>query len=130
MRGPWRVRPVTVAGEGALHVSNPSVAFIRPGTPAASLGKVVMAFRYNSPHGENNGIGFADDPAGPFRAVANLSFAPDTAAPIGLARGEGIFELKRRERPELRSGVLYNGASAMVDGVYRAFSLVQAVVDE
>ena len=130
MRGPWRVRPVTVAGEGALHVSNPSVAFIRPGTPAASLGKVVMAFRYNSPHGENNGIGFADDPAGPFRAVANLSFAPDTAAPIGLARGEGIFELKRRERPELRSGALYNGASAMVDGVYRAFSLVQAVADE
>ncbi len=55
MRGPWRVRPVTVAGEGALHVSNPSVAFIRPGTPAASLGKVAISFRYNSPHGENPG---------------------------------------------------------------------------
>ena len=136
MRGPWRVRPVTVAGEGALHVSNPSVAFIRPGTPAASLGKVAISFRYNSPHGENNGIGFADDPAGPFRAVANLSFAPDTPAAMGSAAwGEGVFELKRRERPELHdhdssdghNAVLYNGASAMVNGVYRAFSLVQAV---
>jgi hypothetical protein len=56
MTGPWTVEPVGVAGEGALHVSNPSVAFIASGTPAARLGKVAMAFRYNSPHGAKDAL--------------------------------------------------------------------------
>ena len=143
MTGPWTVQPVTVAGEGALHVSNPSVAFVKPGTPAASLGKVVMAFRYNSPHGENNGIGYADSPEGPFHAVANLTWGPDhnrggsgRAAGAGHAETAtgGAFELKRRERPELHIDpstgeptFLYSGGSAMVGGVYKAFSLAQPV---
>jgi hypothetical protein len=74
MAGPWTVRPVGVQGEGRLHVSNPSVAYIKPGTPAARLGRVVMAFRYNSPHGETNGVAYSQtDAAGPFVAVANLT---------------------------------------------------------
>jgi hypothetical protein len=64
MDGPWEVKFVTVAGEGGLHISNPSSAFVRAGTPAAKQGSVVMAFRYNGPHGENNGIAFASSPSG------------------------------------------------------------------
>lgn len=179
MTGPWNVEPVGVAGEGSLHVSNPSVVFVAPGTPAFQLGKVAMAFRYNSPHGvslktqlrrrhnfivllhllwatfetrachgvrctvaqENNGIAFADTPAGPFRAVANLSWAspPDahSTSSIGDKTPTSIsstLQLRRRERPELhfnpKTGdpdFLYNGASVMQRDEYKAFSLVQSV---
>ncbi len=73
MTGPWKVQSVGVQGEARLHVSNPSVTFLRAGTPASKLGKVAMAFRYNSPHGETNGVAYADGPGGPFMAVANLT---------------------------------------------------------
>ena len=73
MAGPWKVQSVGVQGEAKLHVSNPSVTFLRAGTPAAELGQVAMAFRYNSPHGETNGVAYADGPEGPFVAVANLT---------------------------------------------------------
>ena len=73
MTGPWGVRSVGVVGEFKQHVSNPSVAYIRPGTPASKLGKIVMAFRYNSPHGETNGVAYAERPEGPFNAIANLT---------------------------------------------------------
>jgi hypothetical protein len=73
MTGPWDVQSVGVKGEAKLHVSNPSVTFLRPGTPASKLGKLAMAFRYNSPHGETNGVAYADGPEGPFVAVANLT---------------------------------------------------------
>ena len=73
MTGPWKVQPVGVQGEGKLHVSNPSVCFLRAGTPASKHGKVAMAFRYNSHHGETNGVAYATGPEGPFVAVANLT---------------------------------------------------------
>ena len=74
MKGPWEVQSVGVQGEWKQHVSNPSVAFIEPNTPAAKLGQIVMAFRYNSPHGETNGVAYSKSgPAGPFVAVANLT---------------------------------------------------------
>jgi hypothetical protein len=73
MAGPWKVQSVGVQGEAKLHVSNPSVTFLRAGTPAAELGRVAMAFRYNSPHGETNGVASADGPEGPFVAEANLT---------------------------------------------------------
>jgi len=130
MDGPWTVAPVTVAGEGQLHISNPSIAFVRPGTPAAAFGSVVMAFRYNGPHGENNGIAYAYDPNGPFVAVANLTMTPGPPA-VGV-RGASV-ELTRRERPSIffdpTTGapvVLYNGGSwHTADGTYKAFSLAQ-----
>jgi hypothetical protein len=55
--------------------------------------------------GENNGIAFADSPAGPFKAVANLTWAggppPSAAAAAVETTGGGagsVLELKRRER--------------------------------
>ena len=55
--------------------------------------------------GENNGIAFADSPAGPFKAVANLTWAggppPSAAAAAAVETGGGagsVLELKRRER--------------------------------
>ena len=91
---------------------------------------------------ENNGIAFADAPAGPFRAVANLTWAsppdfkhvPHSAEDIVGASASSMLQLTRRERPELhmdpKTGdptFLYNGASATQGGVYKAFSLVQPV---
>eukprot|EP00038_Savillea_parva_P000928 m.100001 g.100001 ORF g.100001 m.100001 type:complete len:444 (+) comp10329_c0_seq3:48-1379(+) len=130
MKGPWKVASVDVTGEGGLHVSNPSVTFIKPGTPASKLGVVAMAFRYNAQRGEANGIAFANDPAGPFRAVANLTQTP---GPEATAYHGSAVQLKRRERPSMLMDpstgnpvMLYNGASSNdASGVYRAYSLVQ-----
>lgn len=131
MAGPWKVQPVTVAGEGNLHISNPSVTFVKAGTPAAKLGRVAMAFRYNGPHGENNGIAYADTPAGPFNAVANLTLTPGPDAPT---LSGPVMTLTRRERPELlfdaagTPTVLYSGASSTdATGIYKAYSLAQQV---
>lgn len=66
MSGPWQVQQVNVSGEGSQHISNPSLMYIRSGTPAASRGRVGMAFRYNSQHGEKNGFAFAPDFRGPY----------------------------------------------------------------
>lgn len=74
MTGPWKVQKVVVVGEGGLHVSNPSVAFVDKRSLAAKFGSVVMAFRYNSVHGETNGVAYSKkNAAGPFKVVANLT---------------------------------------------------------
>ena len=66
--------------------------------------------------------------------MANLTWAPDT---VQSAESASSVELKRRERPELHVidpstaapsfRFLYSGGSAMVGGVYKAFSLAQPV---
>ena len=88
----------------------------------------------------NNGIAFADTPAGPFQAVANLTWAPgaphttSSTSDKTPTSGSSVLELRRRERPELHfdpttgdPDFLYNGASVMQGGAYKAFSLVQSV---
>lgn len=65
----WRVRRVRMHGTGQLHVSNPSVTFVR-GVPGAAL---MMAFRFNGAGGEHNGFATAASFQGPFTLLSNLS---------------------------------------------------------
>ena len=78
--------------------------------------------------GENNGIAFADSPAGPFKAVANLTWAggppPSAAAAAAVETGGGagsVLELKRRERcgpfDQISEVFVYQNRSFCQDGL-------------
>merc|ERR1712232_506574 len=72
MTGPWSVQKVDISGMGNLHISNPSITLLS----AKSPWNVMMAYRFNPAHGEQNGFAVADSFRGPFRSLANLTKAP------------------------------------------------------
>eukprot|EP00937_MAST-01D_sp_MAST-1D-sp2_P002150 g2150.t1 len=96
MAGPWAVRKVNVTRASAaavltradVHISNNALFFPAAGSAARARGRVGMAFRYNPSGGEMNGYAVADDPAGPFVALSNLS----AVAPKG-SEDPYVFEL-------------------------------------
>ena len=54
---------------GSLHISNPSIALLENG-------KVMLAYRFNPSHGEQNGFALSGSILGPFTSSANLTKAP------------------------------------------------------
>jgi hypothetical protein len=69
MAGPWRARKVEISGMGSLHISNPSIALLADH-------RVMLAYRFNPSHGEQNGFAIAESFLGPFVSSANLTKAP------------------------------------------------------
>merc|ERR1719273_557648 len=57
---------------GNLHISNPSVSFLRNDS---LVGSVMVAYRYNW-HGEAVGFAVADSFLGPFKSIVNLTKEP------------------------------------------------------
>ena len=68
MAGPWQTRKVEIQGMGSLHISNPSIALLDDE-------RVMLAYRFNPSHGEQNGFAMADSCWGPFSSSANLTKA-------------------------------------------------------
>jgi hypothetical protein len=66
--GPWKASKVEITGMGRLHISNPSIALL-------DSGKVMLAYRFNPSHGEQNGFAMANTFLGPFKSTANLTKA-------------------------------------------------------
>ena len=69
MAGPWKARKVEITGMGSLHISNPSIALLADH-------RVMLAYRFNPSHGEQNGFAMAESFLGPFVSSANLTKAP------------------------------------------------------
>eukprot|EP01043_Picozoa_sp_COSAG02_P048469 COSAG02_NODE_4762_length_5013_cov_5.204314_8_plen_298_part_00 len=69
MAGPWQARKVDITGMGSLHISNPSIALLADH-------RVMLAYRFNPSHGEQNGFAIAKSFLGPFVSSANLTKAP------------------------------------------------------
>lgn len=71
MSGPWTVVRLNVSGAGDAHKSNPSITVLNDG-------RVLLAYRYNSPKGELNAFAFA---------AGNAWDAPSYVSAFNLTNG-------------------------------------------
>lgn len=69
MYGPWTTQRVRITGMGNLHISNPSIALL-------TSNHTMLAYRFNTGSGEQNGFALSESFLGPFESVTNLSKAP------------------------------------------------------